>query len=1060
MILPSDSPLVPMASRVCSHVLVGVLLAGAGSAQKAQPSVDLSMLHLRPVGPAVMGGRVVDLAVREDRPSTFYVATASGGLWKTVNNGTTFEPLFQHEKVMSIGAIALCQSDPQQIWVGTGEANNRNSTPWGSGVYFSKDGGKTWKFKGLPKSYHIGRIAIHPKDPKTVFVAACGSLWGPNPERGLYRTRDGGATWELVVSVDAKTGATEVRIDPENPDIVYCATYERQRDAFDGNHPAKRWGPGSGLYKSSDGGTTWKKLTKGLPTVDMGRISLDIYRKDPSHVYALIETEKIGTKPTDAPKPKLGPVGSAFMGFSGAEDAAAGPRLGTVVRGGPSDTAGIEQGDIVIELAGVGTATYAELLQVLGEQRAHESAKVKVLRDGKVIETQVTFGDKRQQRGGSAAFADRIGGQVANRLRQQGPSGFQTGGTFLSKDHGETWTRINTLNPRPYYFSQIRVDPSDEKNLYVPGIQFHFSFDGGKTFRTRTRAVTMAGVHVDYHAMWIDPRDGRHMLLGCDGGVNATYDRCKSWEVFENIPIGQAYHAVADTRRPYWIYAGYQDNGSWGSPSATGYTDGIGNEDVFKVGGGDGFVCRVDPEDPDVVFAESQGGTIRWSNLRTGQRGGVRRGGNILRQMRGGRDRVRRGAFNWDTPFFLSRWNSRTIYFAGDRAYKSIDRGRTTTAISKQLTNAPVGEPSALPSATEFVESPRSQGLLWVGTDDGNLWVTRDDGRTWTDRSKIIHALLPGGRAMWVGGIAPSHHSDGRAFVAIDGHRSNDRRPYLFVTEDFGAKWRDLSKALPADAGSVHAVYEDDANADLLCVGAEMGLFISLDRGKSFRKLGKPFPTVAVRDFDLQKREQHLILATHGRSVWVLDIRALRDLTETRRKSIRLVPPNDVLRLTRRSRSRQGHRHFRVANPPTRATFYYWLDKPCKEPIAIVVRDVLGKEVWRADGKRNAGLHRADWNLRVAPASARSRKGGAGLTGLFRGARRALRGRRSGPPATSGTYSVALEVGSKKQIATFKIQTSTRPSDVALPRQAFVGEGGGLEVTQDEPRYEGERSWR
>ncbi|MFQ5504841.1 MAG: PDZ domain-containing protein, partial [Planctomycetota bacterium] len=324
--------------------------------EKAPPGIDLSRLVLRNLGPATMGGRVVDLAFHPQRRSTFYVATASGGLWRTVNAGTTFLPLFQHEECVSIGAVALAPSDPKQIWVGTGEANNRNSSSWGNGVYKSSDAGKTWKHMGLPRSFHIGRIAVHPRDPRIVFVAALGSLWGPGPERGLYRTKDGGESWTRVLKGDARTGCTEVRLDPENPDLVYAALYERQRDAFDGNHPKKRWGEGSGLYRSTDGGDSFEKLSEGLPTCRMGRISLDIYRKDPKVVYALIETEKIGTLPEGAPKPEpRAPADSAVMGAR-FEDAIGGVKVLEVQEESAARKAGLEAGDLIIELAEDATA--------------------------------------------------------------------------------------------------------------------------------------------------------------------------------------------------------------------------------------------------------------------------------------------------------------------------------------------------------------------------------------------------------------------------------------------------------------------------------------------------------------------------------------------------------------------------------------------------------------------------------------------------------------------------------------------------------------------------------
>jgi photosystem II stability/assembly factor-like uncharacterized protein len=837
-----------------SSLVLGFGALAPGAAAQA-PAVDTSQLTLRRLGPAVMGGRVVDLAVREDRPSTFYVATASGGLWKTTNNGTTFEALFQNERVVSIGALALAPSDPEQLWVGTGEANNRNSTTWGNGIYHSKDGGKTWEHKGLPMSQHVGRIAVHPKDPNVVFVAACGGLWGPNAERGVYRTKDGGKTWDHVLKHDPLTGATEVRIDPKEPNVVYAALYERQRDAFDGNHPAKRWGPGSGLFRSDDGGDTWKKLTKGLPSVQMGRISLDVYGKDPRVVFALLETEKVGQRVqgSDPYDP-----GTAEAGVE-IEEAPGGALVKSVAEASAAAKAGLKEGDIVLAIGGRSTATADEFTGVMGEQRAEEKAQFEVLRGSKLERVDLTFGERtggrggRGGRGGMAGFADRIGGQRENVMRQQGPNGFETGGVFVTRDRGESWERVNSLNPRPYYFSQIRVDPSDDNHLYVCGISFYHSSDGGKTFRT----VNMPGVHVDHHALWVNPRDGRHLLLGCDGGVNVSHDRCQTWEVFENMDIGQAYHAVADTRRPYWVYAGYQDNGSWGSPSQSQFSEGVMNVDCFKVGGGDGFVCRVDSQDPNIVFSESQGGAIGWRNVITGESGRVSPRGAQTQQAieaLGGRrpqSTTRPNySFNWNTPFLLSRFNPQTVYFAGNYVFKSVDRGRNVEPISPKITSLSGEHLSAQPSASALSESPRKPGVLYVGTDDGHLWVTQNDGQAWTDRSKAVHDLLPAGKPLWIGHVHASKYKDGRAYLVVDGHRSDDRRPYVFVTEDFGATWKSLAAGLPED--SVRCVYEDTKQEDLLYLGTEMGMYVSFDRGANWQRVGKPFPTVAVMDFDIQ----------------------------------------------------------------------------------------------------------------------------------------------------------------------------------------------------------------
>ncbi len=989
-------------------------------APKQLPKLDLSRLDVRCIGPARMGGRVIDLAVNEAKPSTYWVATASGGLWKTVNGGVTFTPQFDQERCVSIGDVELAPSDPKIVWVGTGEANNRNSTSWGNGVYKSVDGGKSWKHMGLPKSYHIGAIAIHPKNPDIVFVAACGDLWAPNPERGLYRTKDGGTTWNLVLKRDQFTGATEVRIDPSDPNTVYAALYERQRDGFDTNAPKKRWGPGSGLFKSSDGGDTWRKLTKGLPSVKMGRIALDIYRQDPKVLFALIETELIGTLPKGASKPKPKKAGPAFMGINSA-DAVDGAELLNVTRGGPAAQAGLQRGDVVVKMADKPVTSSDELIAGIRSHRSGDKVEVIVRRGEAQKKLSLTFGSR--QRAGAAGrspVAGRLHGQIANRVKLQGPNGYQTGGTYRSDDGGESWRRINSLNPRPYYFSRIRVDPHNDQHLFVCGVSFYASKDGGKSFASGNAA---RGVHVDHHALWINPKDGRHMILGGDGGVHVTWDRGKAWQTFSNFAIGQAYHANADTRRPYWVYAGYQDNGSWGSPSESHYHEGLTNYDAFKIGGGDGFTCRIDRDDPNIVFGESQGGSMYWRNVMTGQRGGVRRVPMVL-----GEDSPRRARgstrlrWNWNTPFLLSHYNQRKIYYAGSRVFQSPNRGRNAWVISPEITLTDRG------SATALDESKLQPGLLWVGSDDGAVHVTTDEGRKWTAVHSRIMALLPGKRPMWVSHIAASAHSAKRAYLSLDGHRLGDKNAYVFVTEDLGQTWRSISKGLPAD--SVHCIHEDARNADLLYVGTEMGLWISMDRGATWQELPKPFPTVAVHDLDQQNREEHLIIATHGRSLWVLDIRPLRRLTKVNRaKSLYLVQPNDVLRLRKRRRTLQGSAHFRLPNPPERAEIYYWLGKDQKLPVQFEIHNAAGELVYQAKikgkAKGKAGLHRFDWPLLVQRAPAPPAQGR----------------RRPAPRAPAGQYAITMTVGKTRITRTMQIEDDPRPLDTAVPRGPRVFEG-------------------
>ncbi|HMP78219.1 MAG TPA: PDZ domain-containing protein, partial [Pirellulaceae bacterium] len=694
--------------RLCVATVVGSILAiSGGLAALGQEAPSLpegwtSQLRWRAIGPANMSGRITAIAVYEKDPYTWWAATASGGLIKTTNNGMTFVHQFDDQPTVSIGDVQVAQSDANIVWVGTGEANPRNSVSWGDGVYKSTDGGKTWKNMGLPGSYQIGRIAIHPNDPNIVYVGALGRLWGPNEERGLYKTTDGGETWERVLYVDDKTGVIDVQMNPHNPDELIVATYERLRDGFDGNDPVKKYGEGSAIYRTRDAGQSFEKLTQGLPTVKLGRVGLEYYRADPKFIYAIIETEKIGQQPTEVP----------FLGITG-EDAEVGAKITDVTRNASAANAGVRTGDIVLMVDDQLITKYDELVQLMRNKAIGDEVKWKVIRNREPVEVSVTLAARPQGAGGRNPFTGTLGGQAENVQDQQGPMGFEYGGIYRSSDGGDTWERINTLNPRPMYYSQIRVDPTDNSRMYCLGTSLYRSFDGGTTFRAD--GVT-SGIHVDFHALWIDPQDTRHMIIGNDGGVYVTHDRMASWDHLSHVAIGQFYHVGVDTRRNYRVYGGLQDNGSWGGPHRVGNGNGPVNTDWFSVGGGDGFVTLADPDDPDQIYFESQNGGMGRINLRTGERGSLR-----PQQQRGLTYR-----FDWKTPFILSPHNSRIFYSAGNYVFRSVSKGDAMQVISPEITNTNRGAGSALS------ESPLQAGVIYAGTNDGAVWVTRDGGQNWT----------------------------------------------------------------------------------------------------------------------------------------------------------------------------------------------------------------------------------------------------------------------------------------------------------------------------------------
>ncbi len=1018
-------------------------------------------LAWRCIGPANMGGRVTALAVVESDPTTYYVATASGGLLKTTNNGTTFSHLFEKEGTVSIGDVAVAPSDPKVVWVGTGEANPRNSVSYGDGVYKSTDGGKTWANMGLKKSFQVGKVVIHPKDPNTVYVAALGRLYGPSEERGVFKTADGGKTWAKVLYVDDKTGAIELAMDPFDPNVLLAGMWERKRDGFDGVYgdvatwpspdqygPDVTYGPGGGLFRTADAGKTWTKLTgekaaAGLPTVKTGRIGLDFSRKTKGLVYAILDTEKVGTgRPpltvymgltsenakgggvlvesepeSDTPVGKAGlKQGDVITALDGAKVAdyddlmdfmakkkpgevvkfaaarggkdqtfdvtleakkAEGPpppptigvrfvrpglTVDTVTEGGPAAKAGLKAGDVVTAVAGAKVADQKELVVALGKGKAGEKVKVTVNRGGKPVELEVVPAAAPPRVPSTRPFqlAAVVGGQQANVHKDQGKQGFQTGGVYQSGDGGKTWKRANSLNPRPFYFSQVRCDPNDDKVAYVLGdTQLWRSGNGGEKFA----AAPAKGVHPDHHALWINPKDSRHMLLGCDGGFYATFDRGETWDHLNVLALGQFYHVAVDNRKPYNVYGGLQDNGSWGGPSRTLRGTGPVNDDWLFILGGDGFTCRVDPSDPDIVYATSQNGGMNRRNLRTGESKGLGRGPVKA-------DEPLR--WNWNTPFVLSGHNPGIFYAGAQYVFRSVKRGEDLKPISPDLTASKKG------TLTAVAESPRTPDVLWAGTDDGNVWVTKDGGGKWENvLDKLKAAGLPGPR--WVASLEPSRVADGRCYVCLDAHRSDDDKPYLYATEDYGATWKPVTGNLPA-FGSTRVLREDLTNPDVLYCGTEFGIWASVNRGQSWANVNGNLPTVAVHEVAQPATASEIVVATHGRSVWVLDVASLRQMSARAEKAekgekavdplaeaVTLFAPPVATRWKleggREFPYSKDARKFYGTNPAPGVAFEYLVTKPGKAA-SLKVTDVSGAVVREfRTAPAEAGFHRLVWNL-------------------------------------------------------------------------------------------------
>jgi photosystem II stability/assembly factor-like uncharacterized protein len=826
--------------------LLGLLVSAQAEPSAPVPQL-LQILKPRNIGPANMSGRVTEVAVVDKEPRIQYVASASGGLWKTGNHGTTWTPVFDHAGTAALGAVAVAPSNPNLVWIGTGEANPRNSVSWGDGVYKSTDGGKTWKNMGLKETHHIGRIVIHPANPNIVYVAALGHLWGANAERGVFKTRDGGVTWAKVLFLDDDTGCVDLALDPQSHDTLYAAAYQLRRDPFSGGNPAVQTGPKAGLYKTSDAGRTWRKLTQDLPERPIGRCGISILRENPNVVFAVIQTDK------------------------------------TVVT---------------------------------------------------------------------------VQGQPPNAKLNR-----DAGGVFRSDDGGITWKHLNSLVPRPFYYGQIRVDPKDDKRVYVLGIAFHVSTNGGKTFSKVNQAK---GTHADYHALWINPSDSNHLVLGCDGGLNYSFDRGQQWEHLKNLPISQFYAIGLDMQKPYRVYGGLQDNGTWSAPTATRDVNGISLADWVNILGFDGYYCQIDPGDPDTIFCEGQYGILRRINVRTWDKIDIKPrlaskdyDSNILPKPDKETHQFR---FNWSSPILMSPHNPKTIYYGGNFLFQSTSRGDTWAIVSPDLTRGKPGPNEHRGhTITTVAESPLQAGLLFVGTDDGNVFMTHDAGKRWIDLTDKI-AAVPKDR--WISRVEASRLQAGTAYLAIDRHRNDDRAPYLFKSDDYGLSWTSIASNLPVE-GPIYVIREDPRNPDLLYVGTEFGLFLSLDGGASWHKQPH-LPTVPVHDLVVHPREHELVIATHGRGIYILDVAPLQELTaRARAQALYLCDIRPAQAFRQVQLRRLGIKSYNGSNPPYGTPIAFHLrDEPSTAPL-LTITDRKGKQVAEWSGAKSAGLQQWQWELNL-----------------------------------------------------------------------------------------------
>jgi photosystem II stability/assembly factor-like uncharacterized protein len=810
-----------------------------------------------------MGGRVSDIALDPHNPFVFYVGLAHGGVFKTEDNGVSFDPIFDKQPALSIGAVAVAPSDSTVIWVGTGEANDRNSSGWGNGVYRSTDGGENWQNVGLKESRAIGRIVVHPSKPEVAYVAVSGHLWADGGERGLFKTTDGGKNWKLILQApephNARTGCSDVALDPASPEIVYAALYPRQRTPWSFTS-----GPGvtggedvGGIFKSINGGTSWKKLTNGgLPT-QTGRIGLAVSASNPRVVMAIVQSYEGGTSSIDDMRSK-------------------------------------------------------------------------------------------------------------------------SGGVFRSENGGEKWTRVSAINPRPFYFSQIRIDPANDQRVYLLQYALLVSDDGGKNFREDLSDK----VHADCHALVIQPgtvpppkppkpedKDKppkpsvcQRLLLGTDGGVYQSFAAGKGWEHLNRIPAGEFYRITLDDSKPYFrIAGGLQDNENWVGPSAVQSKEGIRNSDWISLAGGDGFYVVFDPSDRDVFYAESQEGEVHRINLRNGE----------LRQLRPepheGQPKYR---FHWNSPLIGSVHKPGVIYLAGNHVFRLTDRAEKYTVISPDLTRNDPARTTATGSGAEnygvvfsLAESPKRAGLLWAGTDDGRLWVTENDGGKWTELSDNLPEPA---RGQWVTRIEPSHGDPNVAYVATNAYRAGDNRPMILRTSDLGKTWQPVVGDLPANA-PVEVVREDLMNPKLLYAGTHFGLFASFDQGTHWIRIGD-VPAVRVDDVQIHPRTSDLVIGTHGRSIAILDDTVpFREFTpEIAAKPAYLFSVRSVTGayLAAGFADSNGKGVYRGTNPPEGALFTVWVKDFTGEEIKIAVTKSTGQPVANLKSPGAPGFTRLNWDLR------------------------------------------------------------------------------------------------
>ncbi len=824
----------------------------------------LGAMRARSIGPAGMSGRVAAVDVDPSDNTVIFVGASTGGVWRSTDGGIQWEPVFDGQPVLGIGSVAVSPANPDLVWVGTGEGNPRNSAGVGAGIFRSVDGGTTWERMGLEKSERIHRVVPHPTNPDVAFAGVMGPAWSDGEERGVYRTTDGGESWERVLFVNESTGAADLVMDPTNPDKLFAAMWEFRRWPWS----FRSGGEGSGLFVTYDGGDSWRRVTPedGFPAGELGRIGLAVAPSDPDVVYALVEAER-------------------------------------------------------------------------------------------------------------------------NAL-------------LRSDDGGASWQVVSDapgVNPRPFYYADLRVDPLNENRIYRLASSIDVSEDGGRTYRT---VVSSAIIHGDVHELWISPRDSRFMIMGNDGGIAFTYNRGDSWRFVENLPLAQFYHINVDMEVPFNVYGGLQDNGSWFGPSQVWEDRGIMNAHWRRTGGGDGFASLPDFSHPRFGYSMSQQGSLMRFDKATGERRDIQPVGPDGEKLR----------FNWNAALNVDPHDSTTIYLGSQFVHRSRDGGLSWEIISPDLTTDDPEKQRQDESGgltldatgaenhttiLSIAPSPLEEGLIWVTTDDGNVQLTRNDGESWTNLRDRIRGVPEG---TWASHAEPSKHDPATAYVTFEDHRRGNWTPYLYRTRDYGQGW----EALPTQGidGFIHVVEEDPVEPDLLFVGTEFGLFVSLDGGERWMPWRHGIPAVPVRAIMVHPRDHDLVLGTHGRGVFILDdirpLRALASNPEIVSSPVHVFNPPPALEVAIAERigyRSTGHAMFFGENRPQGALLSVWIGEDAAEsPATVRILDAAGEDVRTFQESVEPGLNRFTWDLRMDAPS----QGGGGY-----GPR--------GPLVLSGRYTVRVE---------------------------------------------------